>query len=58
MKNIIKSNTHRHHFFYINQLGYIFFFCLFYFILFLFYFLTLQYCIGFAIQQHESTTSF
>ena len=24
--------------------------------LFLFYFLTLQYCIGFAIYQHESTT--
>ena len=23
---------------------------------FLFYFLTLQYCIGFAIYQHESTT--
>ena len=30
------------------------FFCEFYFILF--YFLTLQYCIGFAIYQHESTT--
>ena len=29
------------------------FFC---FILFLFYFLTLQYCIGFAIYQNESTT--
>ena len=25
-------------------------------LLFLFYFLTLQYCIGFAIYQHESTT--
>ena len=24
--------------------------------LFLFYFITLQYCIGFAIYQHESTT--
>ena len=27
-----------------------------FFIIFLFYFLTLQYCIGFAIYQHESTT--
>jgi len=27
-----------------------------YFFLFLFYFLTLQYCIGFAIYQHESAT--
>ena len=27
-----------------------------FFSLFLFYFLTLQYCIGFAIYQHESTT--
>ena len=27
-----------------------------YFILFLFYFLTLQYCIGFAIYQNESAT--
>ena len=26
------------------------------FIIFLFYFLTLQYCIGFAIYQHESAT--
>ena len=28
----------------------------FYFLLILFYFLTLQYCIGFAIYQHESAT--
>ena len=28
----------------------------FYFIFFLFYFLTLKYCIGFAIYQHESAT--
>ena len=28
----------------------------FYFFLILFYYLTLQYCIGFAIYQHESTT--
>ena len=27
------------------------------FFIILFYFLTLQYCIGFAIYQHESTTS-
>ena len=36
------------------------FFCLklylFYLFIILFYFLTLQYCIGFAIYQHESTT--
>ena len=30
------------------------FFCFFFLILF--YFLTLQYCIGFAIHQHESAT--
>ena len=29
---------------------------LFFFLFFLFYFLTLQYCIGFAIYQNESTT--
>ena len=34
--------------------GFIFFFLNFFLILF--YFLTLQYCIGFAIYQHESTT--
>ena len=32
------------------------FVCLFSFLNFLFYFLTSQYCIGFAIYQHESTT--
>ena len=31
-------------------------FCLFLFFNFIFYFLTLQYSIGFAIYQHESTT--
>ena len=30
--------------------------CSFFFFLILFYFLTLQYCIGFAIYQHESAT--
>ena len=30
--------------------------CVLFHILFLFYFLTLQYCIGFAIYQNESTT--
>ena len=30
--------------------------CLFYLFYLLFYFLTLQYCIGFSIYQHESTT--
>ena len=30
--------------------------CCFFFIINLFYFLTLQYCIGFAIYQNESTT--
>ena len=32
------------------------FFLFFLFIFFIFYFLTLQYCIGFAIYQHESAT--
>ena len=35
-----------------NPIQYSFFFPLF----FLFYFFTLQYCIGFAIYQHESAT--
>ena len=33
-----------------------FFFCIFSLFFNLFYFITLQYCIGFAIYQHESTT--
>ena len=31
-------------------------FAFFFFLIILFYFLTLQYCIGFAIYQHKSTT--
>ena len=34
----------------------LFFFLLLFFIFIIFYFLTLQYCIGFAVYQHESAT--
>ena len=36
--------------------GFLFFFNLIFLFFILFYFLTLQYCIGFAIYQHESAT--
>ena len=34
----------------------LYFFFIFYLFIYLFYFLTLQYCIGFAMYHHESTT--
>jgi len=39
----------------LQQLSFLFFFFTVFFFL-IFNFLTLQYCIGFAIHQHESTT--
>ena len=58
-----KKNTHKHKCFWKacrikeNEISFLItVFLLDYYFLYIFYFLTLQYCIDFAIYQHESAT--